>query len=254
MIKNHPVFKKPENEDTKIWRYMSFAKYASLLNKSALFFARVDKLEDKFEAKYPKNIFDPNFEAGLTPEQRATLEENKQTIRSYSDNLRLWTVVNCWQINDYESDAMWKSYTNVREGVAIQSTYRRLIESFQGYTENDVFMGQVGYIDHDKDLIPWENVFEILVHKNVCFQHERELRVIIMKDTNKEMQKANLKCPAPTTFLEFPPEGIYAKIILQNLIEKVVISPKAGKWFDELVQSITLKYGVSATVTKSLLA
>lgn len=45
---------------------MSFSKYLSLLVKRTLFFTRVDRLEDKYEAKYPKHIFAPAYEAQLS--------------------------------------------------------------------------------------------------------------------------------------------------------------------------------------------
>ena len=35
--------------ETKLWRYMDFAKFVSLLESRALFFVRADKLDDPFE-------------------------------------------------------------------------------------------------------------------------------------------------------------------------------------------------------------
>src|SRR5215211_6876300 len=39
----------PSNPHIKIWRYMDFAKYMSLLDTGALFFPRSDTLEDPHE-------------------------------------------------------------------------------------------------------------------------------------------------------------------------------------------------------------
>src|SRR5919199_3107176 len=47
----HYVFKEPSNPDIKIWRYMDFAKYVSFLESSALWFSRIDKLNETFEGK-----------------------------------------------------------------------------------------------------------------------------------------------------------------------------------------------------------
>jgi len=44
----HPVFQQPVNPDVKVWRYMDFAKYAALLEESALWFSRADKLGESF--------------------------------------------------------------------------------------------------------------------------------------------------------------------------------------------------------------
>ena len=40
-------------DDTVLWRYMDFTKFVSLLEKSALFFPRADKLGDPFEGYWP---------------------------------------------------------------------------------------------------------------------------------------------------------------------------------------------------------
>jgi hypothetical protein len=45
----HETCLKPANENAKIWRYMDFTKFVSLLEKKALFFCRADKLGDPFE-------------------------------------------------------------------------------------------------------------------------------------------------------------------------------------------------------------
>lgn len=53
MYETHPAFQQPSRE-TMIWRYMSFAKFVSLLEKKALFFARLDRLGDPFEGSPPR--------------------------------------------------------------------------------------------------------------------------------------------------------------------------------------------------------
>lgn len=86
--KEHPVFKKPADENIKIWRYLSFAKYVSLLDRKTLFFRRVDRLEDKFEATLPKHIFGPNLEAQVTEEQSHNLEIYKERILASNESLK----------------------------------------------------------------------------------------------------------------------------------------------------------------------
>ena len=51
---NHQVFAQPANPDTKIWRYMNFTKFVSMLEHQALWFSRADKLGDPFEGSMPK--------------------------------------------------------------------------------------------------------------------------------------------------------------------------------------------------------
>jgi len=250
MRQENPAFLKPIDENIQIWHYMSFAEYASLLDRTALFFTRVDRLEDKFEGSLPKHTFDPLFEGQFTEEQYDNLEINKGRILAYSDFMKRATVVNCWHISNHESDAMWKD----KEGVAIQSTYKRLSDRFNNYQEYDWDIGVVNYIDHDTAKISWNNMYLPIVHKNIGFDYEKELRVVLSKNFEKELTKVTDKKQNGVEFLEFPIDGIEAKIDLEALVEKVVASPRTGKWFEELVRSLTKKYEFDKPVVKSSLA
>jgi hypothetical protein len=50
----HKAFKKPDDPDVKIWRYMSISKFLWMLQNNALYFARSDHLGDPFEGHYPR--------------------------------------------------------------------------------------------------------------------------------------------------------------------------------------------------------
>ncbi len=54
-------------DDEKVWRYLDFAKFLSLLDKQAIYFASLEKLadSDKFEGLYPN--FDDNIFSPLIP-------------------------------------------------------------------------------------------------------------------------------------------------------------------------------------------
>ena len=52
MHKEHEYLDIPP-DDVVLWRYMDFTKFVSLLEKSALFFPRADKLGDPFEGYWP---------------------------------------------------------------------------------------------------------------------------------------------------------------------------------------------------------
>ena len=50
----HPCFIQPKNENIKIWRYMDFTKFVSLISSKSVFFCRSDLFEDPFEGSYSK--------------------------------------------------------------------------------------------------------------------------------------------------------------------------------------------------------
>ncbi|MFH0913981.1 MAG: hypothetical protein V1849_01670, partial [Chloroflexota bacterium] len=123
MYKDNPNFIKPSNSNTKIWRYLNFTKFVSLLDKSALFFTRADKLDDPFE--------------GSCPEKVIRFWEKKFGMKymdEFYEHLKKFTLVNCWHISDYESAAMWKMYLKNNEGIALQSTFNRLTSCFKDET------------------------------------------------------------------------------------------------------------------------
>ena len=52
--KEHPELKIPDNPDAKIWRYLDFTKFLSMLEDQSLYFCRLDVLakNDPYEGLY----------------------------------------------------------------------------------------------------------------------------------------------------------------------------------------------------------
>src|SRR5918912_1195284 len=171
MPRTHSALRVPD-QNVKIWRYMDFQKFVSLLD-AYLFFRKVKMLQDNYEGTLP--VF-----ARLVKASMSSLFSNGNAYTNYVDGLlkllKATTLVNTWHINEVESAAMWHLYSNNNAGIAIQSTYERLSESFNNNKENDVWISTVKYIDYNKDLSGLSNIFEAFTCKRLSFQHERELR------------------------------------------------------------------------------
>jgi hypothetical protein len=249
---------------------MDFTKFVSMIDRRTLFFARTDRLGDKFEGSLSRKYYSPP-----SPEQVALFEKvfpkitkimkpdfTKKPDTEVYKALRKWTVVNCWNMSEYESDTLWKLYLKGAEGIAIQSTYRRLADSFNNYHENDVYIGVVTYIDCEKEAIPFYinetdifgNLFFPVVYKRISFEHEKELRAVIIKfSTTKEVTKSG---EMNKEFLEGDvfPNGLEVTVDLETLVERGYVSPTSEKWFEELVTSVMKKYSFNKPVTKSPLA
>jgi hypothetical protein len=100
---SEPDLDEPEN-DVKIWRYMDFTKLLSILENDGLFFTSARILREKFdfyEGAYPDHwlefYFGPDAAYGF---------------QSLCDRYWIFHILNCWHINDFESDAMWKIYSS----------------------------------------------------------------------------------------------------------------------------------------------
>jgi len=241
MYKNHPSFESPKNKDVQVWRYMDFTKFVSLLEKKSLYFTRADKFDDPFEGSYSKwNVVKrpevykkvPGYQSG--------------TMSKYYKMWPKFTFLNCWHLNNFESAAMWKLYLKSNEGISIQSNFERLTKCFHKYTGRDIFVGKVSYIDYDVDWLPEENLLNPFLHKRKSFEHEKEIRAVILDVAIKD-DKIDLNS------IKFS-HGIYVPIDLDILIEKIYISPTSPDWFHTLVKSITKKYEIDKDVVKSNLS
>jgi hypothetical protein len=246
--KTRPHFVRPENENAKIWRYMDYPKFISLLDKRGLFFAKVKAFDDPYEGTMPKcNQTESYHDDKDTPPPditEAELERRRPTA-----------LINSWHINNYESAAMWDLYSKRNAGIAIQSTYQRLSKSLDTNDEDTVYIGKVMYIDFDIKWIKVDNIYKLFLIKRKSFEHEQELRAIIDLPANDSGDKVvekgfrvgqsfigpDRKPVNRSTLTEW---GKYVSINLEVLIEKIYVAPLAPDYFYEAATSVAQKFGV----------
>ena len=225
-------------EDTVLWRYMSFTKFASLLTKKALFFARADKLGDPFEG----SLTSLTLQAILND---TTLGEDRNTLLLMLRNRPRYTLINCWHENETESDAMWKLYAGHGDGVAIKTTYRLLKESLIG--KEVVSIEKVKYVDYAIARVQLSNPLAQFIQKRRSFAHEREVRAIIQK---LDIRGDKISVDGP----DICDVGIYHDVDVNKLVKEVFVPPYAEDWFSELVQTTAVNFGLQAPVNKSTLS
>jgi hypothetical protein len=123
--------------------------------------------------------------------------------------------VNCWHINEHESEAMWQLYTAGGQGIAIESTKARLEGALRG---DGIILDQVRYMDFDSDEIEKGHSNYGLFLKRKSFAHEQELRATVL-------------LPTPGT-------GIGVPCDLNALIAQIHIFPKAPLYYAEAVRYV----------------
>jgi hypothetical protein len=236
VYKEHPAFDPPGDGQQRVWRYMDFTKFVSLLDTGSLFFSRADQLGDPFEGSYPRlNVENRPHLLGMMIDPSIltnTLTMMHDTLRS----LPMHTFVNCWHMSGHESSAMWKLYAQAGGGVAIQSTFSLLCDAF-AEAEQEVHVGTVGYTDYEREWIPEHNTFHAFLHKRKSFEHEKELRVIHAPFDSKDVCQY----------------GVYIPVRVSTLVESVCVAPFAPEWFGDLVRSVAKKYSAKLRVVKSAL-
>jgi hypothetical protein len=253
MYADNPKMKKPENENAKIWRYMDLPKFVSLLDTKSLFFRRLDRLQsmDKFEGSLTeatlesmnKESFRKFISSVQTDEQRNRGIKNDKKFRQL---YRKMFVVNCWHMNDVESDAMWGLYAPREAGIAVRSTFKRLKDSLSDDNQHQESIGIIKYINYEKEVIEGINRFYPLMYKRLSFEHEKELRAwVVDKDryfTNTDGE----------TKLDAEPfeKDLYVPVDLNVLIERIFVSPTSQNYFLESVKSVANKFGIDSDIVK----
>ena len=225
----HPSFLQPKNENIKIWRYMDFTKFVSLISSKSLFFCRSDLFEDPFEGSYPKTNLKLRPLIYKDMDEKIFNTMTKQFTK-ISKDIKKYTYINCWHANEYESAAMWKLYSNTKESIAIQTDYKTL----KDILNEKIYLGIVKYIDYEQDFLPEGNLFNPFMHKRKSFEHENEVRAIIM-----DLKMGEFK------------EGININIDVNKLIKKIYISPTAPSWIINLTKEISKKYNINANIKNS---
>jgi len=234
----------PDNNQ-KIWRYMDFSKYVDLVTTEELHFTRADQLEDPYDCSGIQFFREPSKE--LSSEYPQVKERTRQ-VNTFE---RLFVYLNCWHMNDVESAALWKLYSeNKYETIAIQTTFGKLESGIKDKWPRDgIFISKVNY-DPENAGEPIGNppegrLFSILgraniIYKRPSFAHEKELRAFIFQRFDKEIKEVCLRNEAHLKkLMKERDEYIRIKTTPSDLIEKVYVSPHAKDLFVELVKKVS---------------
>lgn len=128
------------------------------------------------------------------------------------------------------------------QGIAIQSTFRRLCDSFATF-QHPVFIGLVEYIDYDQQAFAPGNSLQAFVHKRKSFEHEMELRAIITHTR-----------PVPDGTSTPPVESQNVPVVLETLVEQICVPPGSAYWLHEAVCETIKRFGHTFPVESSSLS
>ena len=240
----HTCFPQPTDSSVQVWRYLDLAKFIWLLENQKLYLASIDSLNDPHEGSTPK------LQAALVDQQILAVHRY-QLLRKFGDDLgskkfqtemprfieqnhqrhinnqkvRRELYVNCWYLGNMESEAMWRLYCPGNNGVAIQTSYSKLVESIAH--DPELYIGRVTYIDYDSQEFPLDNIFYPVMHKRISFAHEQEVRIVKIRVPD------NWGLPQ-----EFCPLGISIDWPLEPTLDTIYVDPYAPAYFYNVVRSV----------------
>lgn len=216
----HPSFPQPGDTSIRAWRYLALEKFIWLLENKKLYLPRLDLLKDPHEGTTPSY-------AAILRDQHSD-EKLIELTQKVNQQSRRAIYVNCWRINNAESEAMWRLYCPDNSGVALQTTYSKLVDSIQ----NDIFcyIGCVTYIDYESDGFPPNNAFYPVMHKRISFAHEQEVRLV--KGLIEYMST-----PGPPG-----PSGITIDWLPETTVDVIYVNPYAPDFYHDVVQAIVHRF------------
>ena len=166
--------------DKPIYRIMPINRILQTLEKETLTLVKPHKWDDPFE--------------------NALLASSFQSSIGESGSISAKDSVygQCWTLHR-ETDAMWRIYSQSKDGVRVSTTPRKLLaalKEFVGeYAELKCFLGKVQYKRKSELLNSLKSIdlfntngsgiAESLLYKRIEFKHENEVRLIYCGDDNK---------------------------------------------------------------------
>ena len=222
---SHPNCETP-NDDVMIWRYIKdeiipidgieIDVVPNMLETNCLHFTRADQFPDEWEGTPSKKDY---------------------SMYDLLNKCRKRTAINCWQINDFESNLMWETYVKEKDGIVIQSSIKRLKDSFEESVGKDEYIGPVKYCEF-VDFPTETNRLQPVLRKRIQYEGEAEVRVISIKQNNGVFDETGINIP----------------VSFDKLIEKIYISPKSDDEFHDKIKYIFNKYKPKIEVLPSELA
>ncbi len=249
-----------------VWRYMPFSKFVSLLVYQAIWFSKLNILQDQFEGMMPRATKEMMQEHHRELKRNFPAEYHSQfeemASRNEQDSREL-LVVSCWFLEEDESDRMWREYGGGEQAVAIKSTVKQLIDNIGvPHDKHETHIGRVSYIDHKTHIMTKYHANQgherAFMKDAEQFKHEKELRIVTLNiitrycvsPEGKPYEKSEVQVKNMNNF-ENP--GLYVAGRLKKLISEIRVSPKADEWFYLLVKRIIKLNNIGIPVKRSKL-
>lgn len=264
---------------TILQRYMNLPKFIYLLQESALYLPKMSKFEDHLEGGLTaKDFISRSNDAAIIdiamnslwptvnekPEHRRIRLEQVDSMKrtldartfetpfgSYCCNdveklfsrCREWIYVSCWHRSHHECSAMWSLYGTDKNSVCIFTTEEKLRDQIQQEDgTNTTILHDVEYLDHKSSTLDKCSLAPF-TSKALPFCFEKELRII----------SYNPKIDLNVATDNSASGEILLIKSLSQLIDKILISPKADPWFASSIKRLCSAYELNIEITESSL-
>lgn len=212
MYTEHPSILTPE-PNLVIWRYMDLWKLLDILDYNRLYLTQVIQFEDQLEGRLNYHRID-----SLSKDHIFNLIDNFSKETLIREN-----YIQCWTAEKTETYHMWKVYSDYRSAVAIKTTIADLKNSLID-EEQDVYIGQIEYINPQNNYFFRSNAFQLFFEKRMYFSFENEVRILTVKTAANSDEINKL------------PDHVFIKVNPKILIKEIKLAPLASESFKTLVE------------------
>ena len=237
----HPFLKQPP-DDARLWRYMTPTVFLSMLLARSLYFARLDSFEDPFEGVPPPAVLE-----AARKQRHPDSDEAARRLDAWKTMIsrcRTSFCASCWHMGDEESEAMWKIYGRLEDGLAIATTLKSIKAAFSNH---DVAGGLVDYSGREFEAgTTDENLLQWATTKRPSYKHENEFRLLARRTTQPSIDSAHEREQDDDAGLSLPIDPAV-------LIEEVVLAPRRAGWPAELFRGLFERLGFNRPVQMSSL-
>jgi len=160
-----------------LFRYMDLWKFDDLFKTQELYFCRVDqyaKKDDPLEGALSPFGVHGTSASDVAFEVTSRTQEAFEKKVTYRETAKGCTFINCWHINDRESQQMWDKYTESSDSVVVITSAERLAASFR----NPIFGSAVKYVDLNTPRTEFDER-SLFFYKDVAFKFEQEFRLLV---------------------------------------------------------------------------
>lgn len=209
------------NKNLKLYRFMNFKKFQSLMSERKLFFTKASVLSDKFEGGY------------IFQELAEEFKENKNN-----------TFISCWTENDprIESSMMlWELYSNGENSIVIGMSINHFFTGLFQDEKYEKYMGKINYLDPRNVVYPEKYQANSLVPfflKRNHYNDEKEIRIIIQDMDPTGPLSLNVSNEA---------KGMSVPIDLEK-IDEILVLQKTDYSFQKEINHLIEKAGLKKAV------
>ncbi|ADL55682.1 hypothetical protein [Gallionella capsiferriformans] len=204
-----------------VWRYMSFSKFVWTIQNKCLWLCRAELLDDPWEISLSGEqlrllISRAPISPIGEPRREPAIERAERIVNYWRNN----TFINCWNMSEYESNALWQIYCKSTDGVVLQTSYEKL-----NLIKGPYSLHQVTYPTHGSNKRTPTHT-DLVTKKLPMYAYENEVRIVHF-DENEEMQIA---------------KGMQLAFDLEQYIESIRVHPQAEPAFFSTVRSVVETY------------